>query len=125
MQTGIMKSPAIPFIAPFILFIAALGLRAVVSIDPFLEYTIRVVAVSAAVVIFSRGAIDWHVSHMTQSVLVGLAVFAIWIGPDLLISGYRNHILFQNSVVGSSASSIPLTLRSNWAFLAIRIFGTA
>jgi CAAX prenyl protease-like protein len=38
---------------------------------------------------------------------VGVAVFFLWIAPDALIPGYRSHWLFENSITGKAASSIP------------------
>jgi hypothetical protein len=47
------------------------------------------------------------------SILLGVAVFCIWIGPDFLIHGYRNSIIF--SVFGQPHSSIPpAAQRSAW-----------
>jgi CAAX prenyl protease-like protein len=55
------------------------------------------------------------------SILIGIAVFAIWIGPDVLIPGYRSNFLFSNSLVGHLHSSLsPLVLRSPW-LLTLRV----
>ena len=125
MRRMIEKIPALPFVAPFALFIALLGLKDIAPIAPALEYPIRVSCVSVAIWLFSRRAIDWRVSRFWQSAAVGVAVFMIWVGPDILWNGYHNQALFRNSLLGSPASSIPQSLRSGWAFLAFRVLGTA
>jgi CAAX prenyl protease-like protein len=51
-----------------------------------------------------------------------LAVFAIWIGPDLLIRGYREHWLFQNPILGKLHSSIPQDLLADRMVLLLRCF---
>ena len=37
---------------------------------------------------------------------IGVLVFVLWIAPDQLIPGYRQHWLFANPVVGSVRSSL-------------------
>lgn len=92
---------------------------------PEITYPLRVVAVSAALLLWSRSVISLRSSRFGASVLLGLAVFAIWVGPDLLWPGYRAHWLFQNSLTGSLASSIPEAARRNVVFLAWRFTGMA
>jgi CAAX prenyl protease-like protein len=69
---------------------------------------------------FSRHVIDLRVRSLVLSLLIGIAVFAIWIAPDLLFSGYRNHWLFQNSLTGQIKSSLPEEMRSNMLVLIAR-----
>jgi CAAX prenyl protease-like protein len=56
-------------------------------------------------------------------VLVGLAVFAIWIGPDLLWPGYRSHWLFTNSLTGQPLNSHPDRAGAPALFLLFRVSG--
>lgn len=60
----------------------------------------------AAIVFFSRKVIPTRAPHWLASVGVGLGVFLLWIAPDTLIEGWRNHWIFQNSVVGHSDEAI-------------------
>lgn len=49
------------------------------------------------------------------STAIGIAVFILWIVPDLLFPGYRQSVFFSNSIVGHVHSSIPPDqLRSPW-----------
>ena len=101
------RNPSWPYVAPFAIFLGFLALSAYVPGAPEVTYPLRVVAVSAALVLWSRNLISLRCSRFGASVLLGLAVFAIWVGPDLLWPGYRAHWLFQNSVTGSLSSSPP------------------
>jgi hypothetical protein len=57
---------------------------------------------------------------------VGIAVFAIWIAPDLLFGpAYRHLPVFENSLVGFAASSAPVGFRRNIVFLIVRTLGCA
>ena len=115
------KHPAVPYIAPFAVF---LGFLAVKSYLPF-EYPFRVLVVGAVLFFVSRKAISLRASQPVLSVLAGIAVFAIWIGPDLIWPGYRQHWLFENSLTGAARSSLPLDARTSPGFLIFRILGTA
>jgi len=53
------------------------------------------------------------------SAVLGVAVFFLWIGPDLLFH-YRHHWLFSNPLTGEPVSSIPPELRRTPWFLALR-----
>lgn len=86
------------------------------------EYLLRVAVLGAVLAIFSRRVLDFRMAMPLQSVLLGAAVFVIWIGPDLLFPSYRNSPLFQNSITGTLHSSIDESLRNEPAVLAIRCF---
>jgi len=116
-----IKHAAVPYIAPFAVF---LGFLAVKSYLPF-EYPFRVLVVGAVLFFVSRKAISLRASQPVLSVLAGIAVFAIWIGPDLIWPGYRQHWLFENSLTGAARSSLPLDARTSPGFLIFRILGTA
>jgi hypothetical protein len=51
---------------------------------------------------------------------VGLFVFVIWVAPDLLFH-YRHHWLFENSITGHAARSLPPSLGGHGLFLAVRV----
>jgi hypothetical protein len=86
-------------------------------------YPIRVIVVSAVVVLCSRSVIDFHVKNALGSILLGVAVFAIWIGPDVLWPHYRSHWLFSNGILGQVSSSVPEGVRSNLLFIIFRTIG--
>ena len=55
-----------------------------------------------------------------QSILLGVGVFVLWIGPDLLWPGYRESSLFNNGIIGSPESSFPEASRTDTLALVLR-----
>ena len=113
-------NPSLPYTLPFIAFFAFLGLQDYLKFLGAWEYPIRVAILVVVLWVCSRHVIDLRVRSFFPTVLIGLAVFVIWIAPDLLFPGYRNHWLFQNSIAGQIKSSLPEELRSNWLVLITR-----
>jgi len=125
MKNIIRAYPAMPFIAPFAVFIVLLGLKGVIPLGINWQYPIQVLFVSAVLLVTSRGLIKERPQNVVGSVFVGLAVFVVWVGPDLIWPSYRHHWLFENSVTGVARSSLPIAYRSNLTFLIFRLVGTA
>jgi CAAX prenyl protease-like protein len=115
------KHPAVAYVAPFAAFLCFLAIKEYI---PY-EYPVRVIAVSAILILFSRKVISLRLTHPVSSVLFGVLLFAVWIGPDLLWPAYRQHWLFHNFIMGAAQSSHPENLRADWIFLLFRISGTA
>jgi CAAX protease family protein len=115
--------PTLGYIAPFLVFVAMLGLEHQFSVPIQVGYPIRVALTLAALLLFSRPYASLCVSYPLSSIAMGVAVFAIWIAPDALF-GYRHHWLFENSLTGSGAGSLPLQLQGNAIFLAVRVAGS-
>lgn len=109
--------------APFVVLIS------LVAAGPYLpvrwSYPLRTLATLAAVAIFSRGVLRLRPSRWAASAGVGLAVFAIWIAPDLLFPGYRHHWLFQNPLMGTAGGGIPAAVRHDLLFVVFRAAGSA
>lgn len=79
---------------------AVLGLGHALELSPLYAYPVRTVVVAAVLLVCSRKLVRWKPSAPLASVLVGLGVFAVWVGVDLLWPGYRSHWLFTNSLSG-------------------------
>lgn len=120
-----MRSQPWPYVLPFITLLALLGLSPCLSLPAGWGYPVRTLIVLAVLLMFSRSVVALRPSRWLPSVLLGVAVFAIWIGPDLLFPGYREHWLFRNAVVGAAATGVPAGARENPAFLFFRIAGSA
>lgn len=108
------------YVTPFIIYVALLAL----PLPPVLAHTLRFAITLAAIAILSRPFLDLRPSHPLASVGVGLAVFLIWIGPDLLF-GYRHHWLFENSLTGKAATQLTSSLKHDTVFLTLRMVTTA
>jgi CAAX prenyl protease-like protein len=86
-------------------------------------YPIRVIAVLAVLIFYSRGVIDFRVKNAVGSTVLGVAVFVIWVAPDVLWPHYRSFWLFTNSVMGAVSRSAPAAVRSSISFILFRSFG--
>src|SRR5215831_15681796 len=92
---------------------------------PVWDSAIRIVVLSAVLVIFSRRQIDLGMSRPFWTVVVGVSVFALWITPDLLFPGYRNFWLFNNGLVGSAQTSLTDASRHDTLQLTLRFVRAA
>jgi CAAX prenyl protease-like protein len=117
------KYPSLPYVAPFGAFIGFLMLEKFLPGGTVVLYPIRVIAVLAVLICCSRSVMDFRVTNALGSILLGVAVFVIWIGPDVLWPHYRGFWLFTNSVTGSVNSSVPAGARSSVSFIFFRTFG--
>jgi len=77
------------------------------------EYPARALILALTLFLCSRRAISLRTVQALASVGVGLAVFAVWIAPDVLWPGWRDHWIFQNQLTGRLVSGIPESLRED------------
>lgn len=98
--------PSLRYIAPFALFLLFLALVPRLPLDPRLESPLRVAVLGAVALACWPREISLQPTRWAASILIGSAVFLLWIAPDLLIPGYRQLPLFSNAVVGSAKSSV-------------------
>ena len=74
--------------------------------------------------VFSCHLVSIRAGNWLGSIGVGIAVFVLWIAPDVLWPAYRSHWLLDNWLVGSARSSVPQEVKSDLVFLVFRIFGS-
>src|SRR5260370_6421511 len=117
------KYPSLPYIAPFAAFLGFLAMGQAPPAGIEVLYPIRVVVVTAIIILFSRSVLDFRVRNALGSVLLGVAVFVIWVGPDVLWPAYRSHWLFTNSITGEARSTATESLKSNLLFIVFRTAG--
>ncbi len=112
--------------APFAAFLLLLAATPYVPGGIAVTYPLRVMVVTAVLWIWSRGVVEWRPSRRgLPSVMVGVAVFLIWIGPDLLWPGYRSHWVFTNSITGAVSTATPGAEQRSLFFLFFRVAGSA
>jgi CAAX prenyl protease-like protein len=116
---------SLPYVVPFGAVIALLAVRPYLPLSPLAEQIVWILVMTALLATVARPALKFRVRNWGGSLLVGVAVFAIWIGPDFIFPGYHTHWLFSNSVTGSVASSLPESSRGDWAVLALRTLRAA
>jgi CAAX prenyl protease-like protein len=103
------SSSTLEWVGPFAVFMLWLGLDKFLPVANPAKELLRDGVLLAALFYFSRRVIPRSAPHWLPSIALGLAVFAIWIAPDLLVAGWRDHWLLQNSITGHLKTSIPPT----------------
>ncbi len=111
---------AIPWALPFVTFLLVFVVRPPVGLAEPVDTIVRLAVVSLVVALVSRPVLPRRIRSPGASVGVGIAVFALWVAPDLLVPGYRDIALFQNEVVGRVASSMPEAHRTDPLLLSLR-----
>jgi CAAX prenyl protease-like protein len=117
------RHPSWAYVAPFAVFLFFLAAGPRLGLGPELHYPLRVLATLAALLAWSRNVLVIRFTRPARSLLLGAAVFLVWIAPDLLFPGYRSHWLLQNALTGPLASSLSSAHRADPVFLFWRGFG--
>ncbi len=120
-----LQNPAIPYVAPFLTFIALLAIQKSISFLGEWEYAVRVAIVAAVIFAVSRRVLDFKVRHLLPSLAIGVGVFALWIAPDTLFPGWRQHWLFTNSIMGEVKVSLNDAQLSSPVLLLFRTLSAA
>ena len=106
-----LRDLALPYVAPFALF---LGLLAIGEFLPFpieWNYALRFGIVFALLIAVSRGVMPRRISHPLGSVVLGVGVFLLGVGPDVLWPAYRASWLFNNGLMGAPKASLPASVK--------------
>ena len=101
------------YIAPFIIFLVFLAIGPKLPIGPQWEGALRVAIMAVVCWICWPKEVILRPAFPLASIAIGLAVFLLWIAPDLLIPGYRNNVLFSNALLGHVHSSLPTSALSD------------
>lgn len=98
----------VAWVGPFAFFMVLLVLMPRLPIAQPWESIVRVVLITASLWFWSRDVLrTLRVHHALASTAVGVLVFGVWVAPDLLVSGWRDHWLLQNAVTGELRTTIP------------------
>src|SRR5262249_17379974 len=112
------------YVAPFATFMVFIALSHWLPVSPRFLYPARVLVVGTVLFVCSRRLVSFRAGSWAGSILVGVAVFVLWIMPDVLWPAYRSHWLFDNSMAGSARSSASPDLQSDLSFIGFRVFGS-
>lgn len=115
-----MRHPAAPYVAPFIYFLVCLALLPKLGLPPRVELGLWLISGFAVLCWFSRPVLDFRLRAPLASALAGVAVFAVWIAPDVLAPGWRSHWFFANPLFGRPESSLPAPALADPVVLALR-----
>jgi len=113
--------PALPYIVPFLVFLAFLALDRYLP-DGSLEnrYAIGFFVVFVVTLFCARRIMTWRLVNFWGSAALGVAVFTIWVGPDVVWPAYRENWLFHNAIVGAPRSSLPEAAKASSWFITFR-----
>jgi uncharacterized protein len=112
-------------VAGFAVYIALMAVEKFIPAPVQALYLARILITAAVIVLLSRGVISFRCVQPLGSVALGVAVCGIWVLPDVLWPGYRQHWLFENALTGAARSSLSPELRADFWFLALRSAGSA
>jgi uncharacterized protein len=120
----LLRFPAAAYVAPFVVFVVLLGLRGYWPFGPAIEYPLRT-ALTLAVLLATSGALlRFRTSKPWSSIALGVLVFVIWVGPDVVWPHYREHWLFRNSLLGMSGTPLRAAPLEGSFFLIFRVLGS-
>ena len=113
-------SRAAPYVVPFAVFMALIGLSLAWPMPALADQMLRLSAMAAVLYFVARPALDFHVTLRAGSLLIGVVIFGLWIAPDLLFPSYRHSFLFDNPLIAPALSSMPEAARHNVPVLWLR-----
>ena len=116
----VRRSPAVPYVAPFVIFLALIGLSHLWPMPALADEIFRLAAMLAVLFLAAGPVLHFQIENWGVSVLVGMAIFVLWIVPDLLFPQYRSFFLFDNPVVGTVKSSLSEAARQDGPVLFLR-----
>lgn len=120
------RYPVLEWVTPFAVFMLLLAVSPMLGIAQPWESVLRVAILTLVIVLFSGRIVRaMRVRHALGSVVLGLGVCLLWIGPDYLIPGWREHWLFQNAVMGTLKTSIPPAELADPLVVVLRIVRAA
>ncbi len=112
-----MNTATLAYTLPFALFIALLALQQATPVPGWLRFDLCVIAIMAV----SRKVLQQDkLRRPLESILLGLAVFAIWVGPDFFFPAWHQHWLFSNGIMGHPAASTTVADQGRVEFQIMR-----
>jgi uncharacterized protein len=118
------RRATIGYIAPFLAFVGMMAVERLIPLPPQWLYLGRFLIVTSLIGALSWPYLSFRPSAPLASIAIGVAVFVIWVAPDLLF-GYRHHWLFENAFTGAAVSSSAPHLKTNIGYLLLRSFFSA
>ena len=116
-----LEGPSAPYVVPFGVFMLLLAVQQYVPLPQAVEFPVRCAILAAVLWYFSRNVISFQIVKPLASLAIGVGVFLLWIGPDALIPGYRQHWLFTNSITGEVKTALDVASQTNGIALVFRI----
>lgn len=109
------RHPAFLYVAPFVSFFIFLYIANELKLDPIWEGPSRVVLLGFICWLCWPRELGFRPRFAAQSTLLGVAVFLLWIAPEVIYPGYRSLLPFNNSLLGHVHSSLsPDAISNGW-----------
>jgi CAAX prenyl protease-like protein len=125
-STDSRRRATLAYVAPFLAFIGIMAVERMIPLPPQWLYLVRFLIVSTLIGALSWPYLSFRPSAPLASIAIGVAVFVIWVAPDVLFGeSYRHYWIFQNSITGAAASSLAPHLKTNIAFMLLRSTSSA
>ncbi|MEO8622742.1 MAG: CAAX prenyl protease-related protein [bacterium] len=108
-MTEIVEDPerrTITWVGPFVVFLVWHAVDKYLPIANPGKELLRDTVLLASILLFSRRLLPTRAPHWAMSIVIGLGVCALWILPDAVITGWRDHPIFQNAITGRITTSI-------------------
>lgn len=119
------RSSSLPYVVPFGAYIGFLALHAIAPLPDLADLSLRVAGMLIVLGWFARPVLDFRTQRWMASVLLGIAVFVLWIAPDILIPGYRHSWLFENAIIGKAHVSLSPGGQKHIGVLTLRTIAAA
>lgn len=113
-------SPTVSYTAPFAVFAGFLALHSLAPLPPRVDEPLRLVVLSLVIWLAARPVLDFRVGNGLGSAALGIAIFLLWILPDLVFPAYRHSVVFQNALTGKTVSSLTPGALADPVALALR-----
>ncbi len=115
-----MRSASAPYVVPFAVFLGLLGLHSVFPLPELADQIVRLVVMTAVLLLVARPVLDFRVRRWAASMLLGGSVFLLWIAPDVLFPAYRHSWLFENSITGMARTTLSTASQLQVSVLVLR-----
>jgi len=121
---NLLRHPALPYVAPFAIFLVLLAIGGFLPLRVEWNYALRFCIAFAVLIVVSRSVMPRRISHPLGSIVLGVGVFLLWVGPDVLWPAYRESWLFNNRVMGAPKGSLPAGVKINAIFVIFRVLAS-
>lgn len=108
-----------PYVAPFVVFLGFMALHTL-GLPALTEQLVWFGGMAVVIALVARPVLDFRVRNWGGTIGMGVGVFVLWIAPDLLFPGYREHWLWSNSIAGHVSPGLIGGQRDDVAILLLR-----
>jgi uncharacterized protein len=111
----VRRHPSFLYVAPFVSFFIVLYAATEFKFNPSWEGPLRVVLLGVVCWFCWPRELSFRPRFSARSTAVGIAVFLLWIAPEVIYPAYRSLPLFNNSLLGHVHSSLsPDAVANGW-----------